>query len=106
MTQLTPELKTQIEKEAQEKADLWSQKMYGDITISAYRMGATNYAIKWQEAEEMMDRMAYTLMMAEVEITAMYKRLSILNSNILDMVKLSQTEYNNYKQTKDGTVNG
>lgn len=53
---LSPDLQKRIEEEAKAKSDLWSVKMYGDITYAGYIAGATAYALKYEQAKGLFKR--------------------------------------------------
>lgn len=55
-TNLTPELQKQIEQEAGERAEGWTDRMKSEIAKSEYYIGATVYAEKWQEEKELRER--------------------------------------------------
>lgn len=103
MTELKPELKAQIEKEAEEYGDKTGFDTTGYYSThqdreNSYLAGAEKYALKLQQAEERLDQMAKALEWIKIYPTT--------DDVIKLYIEQHLTEYNNYKQTKDGKVNG
>lgn len=91
MTELKPALKAQIEKEAEAYGTAMDNcgSVIQSYAKKDYVEGATAYAFKWQEAEEMMERMAATLLeISNGGATPQYKAIQAINL------------YNNYKQSE------
>lgn len=102
MTELKPELKAQIEKEAEEYKQMPHYKDGSALSVSpqiylkrGYVAGANPYALKLQQAEEMMEKMAKALeKIAKINGEDNYSGI---------LATETVTEYNNYKQTKDAS---
>jgi hypothetical protein len=95
---LSPELKKQIEQEAKDlyhgpKMRTWPGRG-GNHLMQMYVEGATQYALKLEQAEQLIEQMAKAL--AEL-IDIAYPNVPVLkNANKV------LTDYNNYKKGKDG----
>jgi hypothetical protein len=95
---LSPELQKQIEQEAKDlyhgpKMRTWPGRG-GNHLMQMYVEGATQYALKLEQAEQLIEQMAKAL--AEL-IDIAYPNVPVLkNANKV------LTDYNNYKKGKDG----
>lgn len=125
MKQLTPELKQQIEKEAEASAqrqdnnypaDSWEPSEAAERGHKiGYELGAEKYALQLQQAKEQLEKMARALEKLNGRIDSMWNTegvSEVVPDNIIkDICKVQQetfkalTDYNTYKQQKDGTVN-
>lgn len=98
MNELLPELKDQIDKEAEKYGFRvpydGSTDYYNEDRVKGYQDGAKVYALKWQETEEMKHKMAEALVLVEMELKSMYKRLGFKGSNVLDLITAALSEWN------------
>jgi hypothetical protein len=93
---LSPELKKQIEQEAKDlyhgpKMRTWPGRG-GNHLMQMYVEGATQYALKLEQAEQLIEQMAKALEGA----------LNTVDQQWVQIVTDAITDYNNYKNGKDG----
>lgn len=96
---LSPELKERIGAEAKEKADIQRRTRVPSYCFgyeSGYYDGAESVTLKLQQAEERLDQMVKALEWIKIYPTT--------DDVIKLYIEQHLTEYNNYKQTNNGTT--
>lgn len=86
---ISPELEKQIEQEA----EAYEKEMPRISPYIAFRGGAKGYAIKWEQAEAMVEKMKVII---EELIGIAYPNVPVLKK-----ANQALTDYNTYKNSKD-----
>lgn len=96
---ISPELAVQISDEAKERAEGWADRMNSDIAKSEYYIGASSYALKWEQAELLIEKMAKALDEIKGHIFVLSEPIGF---NVLPKIEKAMNDYNNYKKGKYG----
>lgn len=103
--ELSPELKAQIEKEAEERATGFENKKSALIAKTEYALGAEAYALKWQQSEQQLQKMATLLNKMVIQFEGAAEMACTDQFEDIEMIRECKTalsDYNTYKQSKDG----
>jgi hypothetical protein len=90
MTTLSPELAKQIEQEAEHYANVQHSD---DDSKDDWGAGAEHYALKWEQAEAMVEKMKEAL-------EEMLKQHTYYD--VIELAANTLADYNTYKNGKDG----
>jgi hypothetical protein len=103
---LSPELQAKIEQEAQKYE---SATQHEGLGPALYIDGAGKYALKWEQAEQLIEQMAKALEAIQVKArSGIFPHLPVENVGAAMVIEIDKdcenalADYNNYKNGKDG----